>query len=75
MQLTFDYIQQVTRTWLEHGGSGKVELAALEPLLWRDGPYQLPDLVVELKRLGCQVSLPWIPTPGVHYGEKPPGWS
>ena len=57
MQLTFDYIQQVTRTWLEHGGSGKVELAALEPLLWRDGPYQLPDLVVELKRLGCQVSL------------------
>lgn len=57
MQLTRDAIRQITATWLAAGGNGKVELAALEPLLWRDGRYQLPDLVAELKQLGCHVSL------------------
>lgn len=57
MQLRFDYIRELISVWLAHGGNRKVELAALEPLLWRDGDLQLADLVAELKGRGCTVSL------------------
>ncbi len=57
MQLRFDYIRQLITVWLAHGGNRKIELAALEPLLWRDGNHQLADLVAYLKECGCTVSL------------------
>ncbi|WP_410175441.1 radical SAM protein [Plesiomonas shigelloides] len=56
-QLSLDYIRQIVPAWLAAGGSGQIELAALEPLLWRDGPMRLPELVAELKALGCHISL------------------
>lgn len=57
MELRFDYIRQLLSVWLAHDGRRQVELAALEPLLWRDGHYQVPDLVAYLKDRGCTISL------------------
>ncbi|WP_272572161.1 MULTISPECIES: radical SAM protein [unclassified Providencia] len=56
-QLSFDYIRQIVSFWLKAGGSNKIELAALEPLLWRSGQMTLPNLVAALKELGAHVSL------------------
>ncbi len=60
MQLRFDYIRQLITVWLAHGGNRKIELAALEPLLWRDGNHQLADLVAYLKECGCTLRDPLI---------------
>ena len=41
----------LSRAWLKIGGNAEVDLAALEPLLWREGAAHVPDLVAALKEL------------------------
>jgi cyclic pyranopterin phosphate synthase len=50
-------IIKIATWWRESGGSSKVEVAALEPMLWRDNAHNVCDVVKELKELGFIVSM------------------
>ncbi len=47
----------VADTWKDLGGSLKIELGALEPLLWKDENSNIVDLVSILSERGFQVNL------------------
>ncbi len=47
----------VARLWAAAGGARRVELGALEPLLWRDGGHRPADLVRALRDENFDVSL------------------
>ena len=47
----------VGRIWLSAGGRPQIDIAALEPLLWRDGKYRIADLVKGMRDLGFTVAL------------------
>lgn len=49
--------RQIARTWSSAGGTPHVDIAALEPLLWRDGDLEISDLVSEFKEHGFTVAL------------------
>ena len=49
--MSYQKILKLARLWLAVGGKPEVELAALEPTLWRDRGLELADLVRGLKGL------------------------
>jgi molybdenum cofactor biosynthesis enzyme MoaA len=55
--LSFAHAVAIADLWKEAGGSEEVEIGALEPLLWRDGPYRIHDLVDMLTKKGFVVSM------------------
>jgi cyclic pyranopterin phosphate synthase len=55
--LSYDNILRVVDLWLAAGGRPKVEIGALEPLLWRDGAKKVSDVVAALVDRGCLVNL------------------
>lgn len=55
--LSFTNIQTVAQHWSQLGGSREVELAALEPLLWRDQSLDIADLARWFSEHGWRVSL------------------
>ena len=55
--ITLNDAVSITKRWLDVGGQPKVELGALEPLLWRDGRKRPGDLVYALSKLGANVSM------------------
>ena len=48
---------RLAKLWQKSGGNRQVDIAALEPLLWRDGNRRVCDLVSALKDLGFSVGL------------------
>jgi cyclic pyranopterin phosphate synthase len=57
MRLSYKQIISVAEDWLNFGGQSKVEVAALEPLLWKENKLHISDVVVALKNLGYTVSM------------------
>lgn len=57
MRLNYKQIISVAEEWLNLGGQPKVEVAALEPLLWMENRLRISDVVVALKNLGYIVSM------------------
>lgn len=55
--ITLNDAVSITKKWLDVGGQPKIELGALEPLLWRDGRKRPGDLVYALTKLGANVSM------------------
>jgi len=47
----------VGRTWLKAGGNPRLDIAALEPLMWRDGAHRIGDLVRAMTDLGFAVAV------------------
>jgi molybdenum cofactor biosynthesis enzyme MoaA len=56
-QLTFSDIASIAETWLLIGGNKKIEIGALEPLLWKDRGYFIHDVVSLLHGYGFKVSM------------------
>lgn len=56
-RLSLDEITKVAKWWKNSGGYPKVEVAALEPTLWRDKEYNISDVVKQLKDLEFTVSI------------------
>lgn len=56
-RLNFEKIVSTARWWKEHDGLMQVEVAALEPLLWRDEARRVEHVVEALKTLGFRVSM------------------
>ncbi len=56
-RLTLDEIIKVATWWKDSGGSCKVEVAALEPTLWKDNEHNISDVVKQLKDLDFTVSI------------------
>jgi cyclic pyranopterin phosphate synthase len=57
MRLSYKQIISVAEQWLSLGGQAKVEVAALEPLLWTEDKLRISDVVDALKKLGYVVSM------------------
>ncbi|ELV08572.1 radical SAM protein [Wohlfahrtiimonas chitiniclastica] len=55
--LSMKYISELAHLWLKMGGSKKVDIAALEPMLWKDEEYNIIDVVAIFKDLGFHVSM------------------
>lgn len=55
--LSYAHILAVTDVWQEIGGVPKVEIGALEPLLWQDKQYRIHDVVKSLKERSFDVSI------------------
>lgn len=55
--MSFAHIMSVADIWRDIGGSPKIEIGALEPLLWRDGQYRIYDVVAELTNRNFVVTL------------------
>ena len=49
--------ESLSRLWVHAGGQRRVDVGALEPLLWRDGQYRIADLVAALRACGVEVRL------------------
>ncbi len=56
-RLSFSKIIKIASWWKSAGGSSKVEVAALEPLLWKDGNYKIHDIISMLKDMGFIVTM------------------
>lgn len=56
-RISFEDILKIADWWKESGGSSKVEIAALEPTLWKDGDRDICDIVKYLKENGFIVSI------------------
>lgn len=56
-RLSFNDIKKISSWWISKGGSKKVEIAALEPLLWKDNQYRIDDVVLLLKNMGFLVTM------------------
>jgi molybdenum cofactor biosynthesis enzyme MoaA len=57
MRLSYKQIISVAEEWLSLGGQAKVEVAALEPLLWAEDKLRISDVVNALKNIGYVVSI------------------
>jgi len=55
--LSFAHIMAIADVWQEMGGASKIEIGALEPLLWRDGQHRIHDVVSALVNRGFKVSM------------------
>ncbi len=55
--LSYAHIMAITDLWRDMGGTLKVEIGALEPLLWRDEQYRIHDVVRTLTERGFKVSM------------------
>lgn len=55
--LSYAHILAIADIWQDIGGSQEIEIAALEPLLWRDGQYRIHDVVNALTKRGFKVSM------------------
>ena len=49
--------ERLAGLWVDAGGRQRVDIGALEPLLWRDGRYRIADLVATLRASGVEVRL------------------
>ena len=50
--LSFDKINNLSDWWLENSKSRNVEIAALEPLIWKSGDNNIIDVVRIFKEKG-----------------------
>lgn len=57
MRLEFQKIMNLAHWWKRNQGMMKVEVAALEPLLWREGEWRVAHVVSALKEIGFHVSM------------------
>ena len=55
--LSLENVLRIADAWSAAGGLKKIEIGALEPLLWRDGRYKIHDMVSALTNRGFLVSL------------------
>ena len=55
--LSFEKINNLACWWLENSKSRNVEIAALEPLIWKSGDYNIIDVVRIFKEKGFSVSM------------------
>lgn len=55
--LSYAHIIAIADAWRDMGGATKVEIGALEPLLWRDGQYRIHDVVSTLVAKDFKVSM------------------
>lgn len=55
--MKFDDAVAVSSLWQAAGGKPRIELAALEPLLWHEGDRRIPDLVFGVAQTGASVSM------------------
>ena len=55
--MSLQHALAVGRAWLEAGGNPELDIAALEPLLWRDGTYRIGDLVWAMTDAGFSVAM------------------
>ena len=55
--ISYSNIIAIANTWHDMGGALKIELGALEPLLWRDEQYRINDVVSALTKLNFKVSM------------------
>lgn len=55
--LSYAHIIAIADLWRDMGGALKVEIGALEPLLWRDGQYRIHDVVRALTERDFKVSM------------------
>ncbi|WP_332731857.1 radical SAM protein [Pseudomonas sp. ESBL2] len=56
-RLSLARIISVAQWWKENAGLMQVEVAALEPLLWREGNVRVGHVVAKLKAMGFRVSM------------------
>ena len=56
-RISFDQIKSIASWWKTAGGSSKIEIAALEPLLWKDGKHSISDVVSMLKDMDFFVTM------------------
>ena len=57
MIIDFPIMQLLSNAWLKIGGKPEIDIAALEPTLWRDGDKNICDLVYMLTSLGYKVNM------------------
>lgn len=57
MNYPFRKLLRLTEAWLSQGGMPRVELAGMEPTLWKEGDHDILDIVTELRTLGCKVNI------------------
>jgi cyclic pyranopterin phosphate synthase len=50
-------VLRIASLWKEIGGASKLEIGALEPLLWKDKNYDISDMVFNLTQMGFQVNI------------------
>lgn len=55
--LSFEKINNLSDWWLENSKSRNVEIAALEPLIWKSGDNNIIDVVRIFKEKGFSVSM------------------
>ena len=55
--LRFNDAVAAANLWLAAGGGPRVDIGAMEPLLWRDGRRRIADLVHALRDLGTEVRM------------------
>lgn len=70
MRLSYKKIISVAEQWLSFGGQAKVEVAALEPLLWKEHNLNISDVIDILKKLGYVVSITSNGSLLEHYAES-----
>lgn len=56
-RLSFKDIEEIAKWWKSANGNKKIEVAALEPLLWKDEKYEISDLIKMLKSMDFHVSM------------------
>ena len=56
-RISFDQIKNIASWWKTAGGASKIEIAALEPLLWKDGKHSISDVVSMLKDMDFFVTM------------------
>src|SRR2546430_1206228 len=55
--ISLEQAMQVGQLWLNSGGNPQLDIAALEPTLWRDGPHRIADLVRTMTAMGFSVAI------------------
>lgn len=56
-ELSLEHLAALANAWLSRGGMAKVELAAMEPTLWRQDEHTFLDLIHIFAASGFQVNL------------------
>lgn len=57
MDISFTTLSMLAEEWLKHGGQPKVELAAMEPTLWKDDKYCFIDVINLFAGMGYKINL------------------
>ena len=55
--LTYENALGIAQLWASAGGGNKIELGALEPLIWKQAPLKVSDLVKGLTDIGSHVAM------------------